>query len=521
MNRKHFVLILLMLCIFLTSCTNQRSVVSLIHPDSNLNYGDTGGLELPLDIQQTKISILIVSEYTNLSEKLVIQELSDRTGLDISILAVPAANIQEKMRVMLGSNDMPDIVNSSFSIDEINQLGEQGIFVSINKYINELPNLKKNFVDHKQNSIVFNDYTSEDNNLYIFPKFDCQRPVNHGFLYRKDIFDKNGIPAWQTTEEFYQALKKLKSIYPVSVPYSSKRKTQIFSDWSVSWGISFPGPYFDVETQTFRYSATDPKAKQLLDFMRQLYSEGLLDAEFLTCSQDRWEAKMIEPEKVFTTYDWISRMDMFYQQVEKTNPGYDLRYAYPIGPTGNMATLSNVGAGPAVTNNSKKLLSLKLLDYLLSPSGAELMTIGVQNKTFQLEKDNTVKYLGFAQDKTISITELEERYGMFIEGLYRRMDKRSIYFNYSPREQEAQNMIVNENRFAPMTPSVRLEPAQKAQAEKWLSDLETAATEFAENYVLGNRSGEAAWQQWIETADGLGAKELIALYNQQYQKYLK
>ncbi len=514
--KKRFLIIPLLLCIFLTSCTEQSSMVSLIRPDNTLNYGDTGGLELPLDTHHTKINILIMSDHTNLSEKLVIKELSDRTGLNINLIAVPSSNIQERMRVMLGSNDMPDIVNCPFTIDETNQLGEQGIFVSINKYINELPNLKKNFVDNENNSIIFDTYTSEDNNLYLFPQLDCERPVNHGFLYRKDIFDKNGIPAWQTTDEFYQALKKLKSIYPNSVPYSSKRKNQIFADWSTSWGISFPGIYFDEETQSFQYSATDPKGKQMLDFMRQLYEEELMDEEFLTCSQEAWEAKMIQPETAFTTFDWISRMDLFYQQVEATNPAYDLRYAYPVGPTGNVVKLSNFGVGPAVTNNGKKLLSLKLLDYLMSPSGAELMTLGVQSKTFQLEKDNSIKYLGFSQEKTISIQELEERYGMFIEGLYRRMDQRSIYFSYTPKEQEAQNMIVNEDRFATEIPPVRFDSSQKAQVAKWTKDLQAEAMLFAENYVLGRNTGETAWQQWLQKAKELGVQELVNLYNQQY-----
>ncbi len=514
--KRTFILVTLLVCLCLSSCAEQDSVVSLIHPDSTLNYGDTGGLALPIDTHRTKINILIVSEHTNLSEKLVIKELSERTGLNINFIAVPEANIQERMRVMLGSNDMPDIVNCPFTVDEINQLGEQGIFVSINKYINELPNLKKTFVDNEKNSVVFDTYTSEDNNLYIVPKFDCERPVNHGFLYRKDIFDKNGIPAWKTTDEFYQALKKLKEIYPTSTPYASKRKKSIFNEWSVGWGISFPGMYFDEETQTFQYSATDPKAKQMLDFMRQLYAERLIDEEFLTCSQDTWETKMIQPETVFTTFDWISRMDLFYQQAGKTNPDYDLRYAYPVGPTGKVVKTSNIGAGPAVTNNGKKLLSLKLLDYLLSPSGAELMTLGVQSKTFQLEKDDSIKYLGFSENQTISIQELQERYGMFIEGLYRRMDKRSIYFSYTPKEQEAQNMIVEENRFAAAAPMVRFDSSQKAQVAKWSKELQSEALLFAENYVLGRNTGEAAWQQWLKKARDLGAQELTDLYNRQY-----
>ncbi len=521
MRKKRNVLAVLLLCLLLGSCGEKSSIISLIPPDNTTNYGDTGGLKLPMDTNHTKISILVVSDFSNLSDKLVIRELSERTGLDINLIEVAPSNIQEKAKVMLNSNDMPEIMNSSFGMDEINQLGAQGTFVSINKYINELPNLKKHFVDDEENSIIFNTYTSGDNNLYIFPKFEFQRPVNQGFLYRKDIFDRNGIPAWKNTEEFYQALQKLKTIYPSSAPYVSKTGTGIFSDWSAGWGIQFPGVYFSAEQQTFQYSATDPKAKQMLDFMRKLYAEGLLDEEFLTCTQSNWEAKMREPERAFVTFDEIRQMDLFYQQVQGSDPTYDLRYAYPIGPAGKIAAPEKIGGGPAVTNNSKKLLSLKLLDYLLSPSGAELMTLGVRNKTYQLEKDNSVKYLGFPQEKNLSAEELEERYGMFIDGLYRRADQRSAYFHYSPKEREAQDIITSGNCLEKEMPAVRFETDQKAQVSKWMNDLNAAAMEFAENYVLGGDREETSWDQWLEKARALGAEELIALYNRQYQKYRK
>ena len=82
-------------------------------------------------------------------------------------------------------------------------------------------------------------------------------------------------------------------------------------------------------------------------------------------------------------------------------------------------------------------------------------------------------------------------------------------------------MIIKENRFAKELPPVRFESAQKAQVSKWTNDLYAASMEFAQNYVLGNDAGETSWDRWAEKANYLGAEELVALYNHQYQKYLK
>ncbi len=519
MSKGIGVTLFLTVCLLFTACAESKSIISFIYPDRNVNYGDTGGLTLPLDGNHTKISILIASEQTNLSNKLVVQELSARTGLDIDIMEVPASSIQEKVKVMLSTNDMPDIVNSSFRLDEINQLGSQRIFASVNKYINELPNLKRYFVDDKENSRIFHSFTSQDNQLYVFPKFEFRREVDRGFFYRKDIFDACHIPAWSNTEEFYQAMKKLKELYPVSAPYASGSQTQIFEDWSAGWGIRFPGAHYNAETDSFRYSATEAKAKEMLDFMAQLYQEGLLDEEFLTCSEENWEEKMLKAGQSFASYGAIDLLDEWSEKAGQDTPNYDLQYAYPLGPEGKISYVDDIGIGPAVTNNQKKLLSFKLLDYLLSPSGAELMTLGVQNKTFQVEKDGSLKYLGFASDAPISVQELQERYGMFMEGLYCRGDKRSIFYQYSPREQQAQDLIQREGRQMEKMPAVQFESSQKNQVTRWQTELAAAAMTFAKEYVTGNQRGDAAWHQWLEQAEALGVRELMEIYNAQYQKY--
>ena len=51
------------------------------------------------------------------------------------------------------------------------------------------------------------DLQSADGKLYMFPTYDINRDVNHGMLYRKDIFDKHGIKMWNSPEEFYNVLK--------------------------------------------------------------------------------------------------------------------------------------------------------------------------------------------------------------------------------------------------------------------------------------------------------------------------
>src|SRR5690606_35748837 len=174
--------------------------------------------------------------------------------------------------------------------------------------------------------------------------YGLNRDVNHGFLYRKDIFDKHNIKEWTNTDEFYDALKKLKAAYPDSYPYASKTKENIFKDWAYGWGIGgseFPS-YYDEKSKTWKEVYTSNEYKSMLDFMKKLYEEGLIDPEFITDTDASWTAKMTTNNKSFVTFDWIGRLDSFANQVKAAIPDYNLRYANPVGPTGNIRTLPKI-----------------------------------------------------------------------------------------------------------------------------------------------------------------------------------
>ena len=80
-------------------------------------------------------------------------------------------------------------------------------------------------------------------------------------------------------------MKKLKEIYPQSTPLTLKTKEETFKTMSYSWGMIAHEPYYDEAAKVWKYTDTDPKYKEMLDFMKKLYDEKLLDPEFLTMTQ--------------------------------------------------------------------------------------------------------------------------------------------------------------------------------------------------------------------------------------------
>ena len=265
--------------------------------------------------------------------------------------------------------------------------------------------------------------------------------------------------------------------------------------------------------------STDPKFKEVLDLIKTMYDEGLLDPEFLTATEPAWTNKMTQKDKAFVTWDFIGRMDQFKEQTLTTVPEYDLRYAPPINK--KTLTLAKTSAGAAFKKSDKAVLAMKLSDYLISESGARLMTLGIEGVTYEMGEDGFAKYLGFDEGVIPSGTLLEEKYGMFIERLYRRFDRRSYYYNFTEKEQEAQDMINNMEGggYWPEDPAPILSVEEKEICAKYKTSLQKAAEEFATKYVLGTETGDAAWNNWLNKAKSLGAEEIVKAYNDAQARY--
>ena len=367
-----------------------------------------------------------------------------------------------------------------------------------------------------------------DGNLYYFPKYDTERDVNHGMLYRKDIFDKHGLKMWNSPEELYDVLKKLKEIYPDSTPFVSKNGVGIVYKLIQSYGIpDFGRLFFDENDGKWKQSVIDQRLKDLLDMLKKMYDDGLIDPEFITTTQSAWTQKMTQPDKAFVTFDWIGRLEQFKLQTKETIPDYDLRFANPFGPNQSVNTLGKTGyTGPQVTNNKKAELSLKLLDYLLSEGGAELMNLGVEGETYKLDDRGFAVYKGF-EDRVPSINDISEKFGLYVQGLTLRGDKRSCYFNYTELEQEAQDLMLNkENGFEKEDPALSYTPEEKELIDRDLADIQKGYSEFITKYILSDKgtehTGDKAWDAWVKKAKStwnIDEQERIA--NEVYKRLYK
>ena len=440
------------------------------------------------------------------------------TGVNFKLVPIPSASAKEKLSVLAASKQLPDIVGNGMDINEANDLAVQGAFASVEDYIDKLPNFKKTFVDDESRNWVFKSYAATDGKLYGFYGWDWNRDINtNATMYRKDIFDKHGLTMWHNPDEFYETLKKLKELYPDSTPYTTKQGDGLFKALSVSWGMEAHEPYYNESKKQWFYTDIQPEYKEMLDFIKKCYDEKLFDPEVITNTQAAWTAKMTQADKAFVTTDWIGRMEMFKEQTKDTVPDYDLRFANPIGPVQVMRQAKQLCWARYVSRNDKAETAFKLLDFCLSPTGKELITMGIEGETYEIGEDGMAKYLEF--DHTPSSSELSEKYGMFLEGMYLSFDRRSAYFQFTEREQEAQDFAKDPAHISPTDPILAFTPEEQKILTEYSSNLDKAGREFATKYILGTETGDAAWKAWVERAKKDGADAIIKIYNDAQKRY--
>lgn len=529
MKRTITLLITLSLMLMLFAGCNEKEAVTdfgTITADElkEINVA-AGGLELPLDDKGTEIVIFTATDNTGLNDSVVVKELRRRTGINIQIMEIPKASMNEKMQVLIASKDsMPDIGGNP-NINQTNDLGIQGAYANIFEYVDKLPNFKKIFIDEAKErgtEKITKSWVASNGGLYQFPSYDKSRDVNHGMLYRKDIFDKHGIKMWNSPEEFYNVLKQLKTIYPDSTPFVSKTGTQFFTQNAASWGVqNWPGISYNFDNGSWTYAGLQPEFKKFLEFVKKLYDEGLIDQEFITCTQSAWTQKMTQADKAFVTFDWIGRLDQFTNQ--STVSGYDLRYANPMGPEQKVITLPKALGGTAIKKSEKSELALKFLDYLLSDGGNELVNIGVEGVTFEWNEDKTkAKYL-LDINETLDENTLEAKWGISIPSIALRADRRGWQFQFTEREQEAQDLMLNKENggFLSEHPELSYTAEEMKIINEHDVQLRKISEEFATKYILTGKNTQADWDKYFKDMKNAGLDKVIKCHNDAQARYNK
>lgn len=347
------------------------------------------------------------------------QEYEKNVGVSIDWQEPASGQSAEQFNLIIATKDMPDIMYAYWSTQYPggpDAAIADGKIVALNDYIDQYaPNFKAYLDAHPD---IRQEITTDSGNIYCFPGVYTYTSANSdvwqdtitrepyeetfmGLVIRKDLLDKANLDIPVTLDDWYEALVAFKDMgikYPMSCIAMMLTGSNAFA---TAYDITLPMVGFNAGNTAFAlndkgsiiYGPAQDGYKGYLTFMNKLYSEGLLDPDFMVQDRTNVQSKIINGE----VGAWVEMMPTglgaLRSQVLAEDPDSEF---YPVGVPNpvlkegqqllyKQGNAAYVGAGAAITTSCKDIAAAcKVLDYGWSEEGNRLLNWGIEGVSYEM-----------------------------------------------------------------------------------------------------------------------------------------
>lgn len=470
----------------------------------------------------------------NFEETLVWKEYAKMTNVNVKFQLVPFENLNEKRNLVLAGGDYPDAFYSSrVSSADLAKYGAQGTFVKLNDLINNYaPNFKKlmeKYPDLKKG------LTMPDGGIYSFPSFYSPDflPMLIGtpLWVKQEWLEKLKMKEPTTTEEFYQYLKAVKNTdlngngQADEVPYAGEGINPLIEQIRGAWDFGNRGlghKFVDVDSKSneLRFFRTDPKYKEVIEYVRKLYTEGLIDKEIFTVKPAALYAK--GGKGVFGSTINPNPMTQMSQ------PGYYGLGALK-GPHGDqLFTQVKVpivwpGSFVVTDKNKNPEATIRWIDHLYGDEGATFYFMGVEGQTYKKAADGKLEFVeeitknpnGLTMDQALAkyITWLGGSYPGYVQ---------EKYFKGSETlpESMAVGKKAEQHKLKELWNAFNFTQEETEFRSSVGNDIQNYISEMEAKFISGT-APMSEWDKYVSTVDKMGVGEYMKIYKQAYDRYKK
>ncbi len=202
----------------------------------------------------------------------------------------------EQLNLRIAAGDMPDVFSPWNGIES--ELIKSGALLDLTDLLQEkAPHLWESIPEEMWDAVKANDPTGE-NRIYVIPQ--VLNYGRNGGMIRQDWLDSLGLKMPTTQEEFVEVLRAFKNDDPNGNGVADEIATggraevrwmgQMFGQYGIAMWEGYP--QWDIYDGELTYSAVTQNMKDCLEWMSELYAEGLLDPETLLNDKSAWDGKI-------------------------------------------------------------------------------------------------------------------------------------------------------------------------------------------------------------------------------------
>lgn len=322
-----------------------------------------------------------------------LQQVNQKLKVKINATYVPSNNYDDKVNVMLASNDLPDLtVVWDITKQNWTQALGQGAFWDLTPYIKNYPNLSK--IDPGiYSSLSFNGKTMG------VPRVRPQ-DGHESLIIRKDWLDKLGLQPPKTTDEFYKVMEAFTKndpdgngkpdTYGFAAYATPSPQTYLFSMFGSSSSGSLLQGWMKDSSGQLTPAFTSPQMKTALTYWSKAFKDGLIVPDYPVMKAQQLKDMFIQGKigmYIGNIVDIYNAPNVI-KELQKVNPKADaVAYELPAAPDGKRYYEKSTGSfgqlmiSKKVSEDKMKKI-LEVMDYGNSLEGWKQIQFGVKDKDY-------------------------------------------------------------------------------------------------------------------------------------------
>lgn len=460
-----------------------------------------------------------------LDECLAMQTAMENANIKISFDSVLGADLTEKRNLVLASGDYPDMfLKAGLAMSDLNKYGSQGIFIPLEDLIREYaPNLTAKLDEMDAWEYI----TSSDGHIYSLPEISRPNGSNPAYWVNKKWMDSLGLQEPKSFDELYEVLKAFKEedangngdpSDEIPITFTDVVKPELLLQYA-DYG-------YDTATRTavidgeLTYLPTSEEWKEFIAYITKLYQEGLMDKNSFTQKHEQQAAIGQSGDVLGTFFD----AGAFLAVGRDNDDDYILLTPFQEGTFPN-----NTGVTPgtlAITDACEHPeVIVAWADQFYSEEGGVLAWLGVEGETYKINEAGDWEWIvGGEYGEDIATVRSKAT----IQGAQNHPSiQPDFWFDKMSVEVDPDEVYLNEQRAkAAELGAIPLPMMQYSDEDmKIISTLKTDLDAYIDQYLAQVATGELdleeSWEEYVATANAMGAEELTSIYQKTYSEAIK
>lgn len=339
--RKRMILILalsLALAIGLAACT---PAVSSTTQQGTTTTGTTGQTTAPtttakqLELSYPTLNIITVPAGAAFPDGVSIMKseffdlVQEKSGYTLNWqLFKTGESIDSQITLLMASGNPPDLIQGA-SKSIIASYGRDGGLSALDEALDQYGTFLKSFYPDE-----VLDYCRVDGHLYTLPRYLSNNGFAIGTLaVRKDWLTELDLPVPTTTDELYNVLVQVKAAKPGVIPLIVDGGLGRMYNLLGAFGIPCDrSAGYVIENGKASFPYLDDRIVQFIQYMNKLYTEGLIDPEFLIDKEAI--QKMLSGNGFIMDINYVEIVRQMNAFITKNPTGILEHIAPPKGPGG-------------------------------------------------------------------------------------------------------------------------------------------------------------------------------------------